>query len=529
MYVYNETVKNKWMNKWKIHVESTTPEVENKLITHVESATDRLDNANVRGDSGSSLNISNYSIRDHKVTKQDSSPPRPKVWIRRRSQTYHAVEKRAFEYCGYDVITTMDDQAKNWHSVWGLYQAIFPAMNNYLKTSMAPHQRVNHIPGTPTILGKSSLAIANITNTPPAFQLPSDYNKFTRFKASHPDWLWVKKNAKHRGVSIVSRPELITSKTPSFIQRYIDKPFLIDGHRFDIGIYTAITSLNPLRLYVFNDWHLRFCPEKYHPFDPKNRRKYVVESDSYLGPWDIRSINAYFTGHDVTRKTAFLQVLKDKGVDTVKLENELNDSIRKIYLNKENEFVKEYFSQYQYPRNFYELVRVDFLLDEDANIHLMEVNSSPAMVPGKHKLHVSMYEQITFSQLNLVGVCNPTSRDSLHLTNEPRDMQVSSKNIGVHPDKCSQSSCIKSCHEIECKLCKQCLSKDKQLILKQAFTEHEQRHGFSRIFPLPFSSQTSAQQWHHSTDETFNSLNSSNKWMSLWFHGKCLQDIRWCS
>ena len=33
----------------------------------------------------------------------------------------------------------------------------------------------------------------------------------------------------------------------SFVQEYIDKPFLIDGHKFDIGIYTTLTSVDPLR------------------------------------------------------------------------------------------------------------------------------------------------------------------------------------------------------------------------------------------------------------------------------------------
>ena len=38
--------------------------------------------------------------------------------------------------------------------------------------------------------------------------------------------------------------------------------------QFDIGIYTMITSMDPLRIYVFEgDVLLRFCPEKYHPFD----------------------------------------------------------------------------------------------------------------------------------------------------------------------------------------------------------------------------------------------------------------------
>ena len=33
----------------------------------------------------------------------------------------------------------------------------------------------------------------------------------------------------------------------SFVQEYISNPFLVDGYKFDIGIYTTLTSIDPLR------------------------------------------------------------------------------------------------------------------------------------------------------------------------------------------------------------------------------------------------------------------------------------------
>lgn len=40
--------------------------------------------------------------------------------------------------------------------------------------------------------------------------------------------------------------------TNTFIQEYIDNPLLIDGYKFDIGVYTIITSIDPLRVYMYN-------------------------------------------------------------------------------------------------------------------------------------------------------------------------------------------------------------------------------------------------------------------------------------
>ena len=47
------------------------------------------------------------------------------------------------------------------------------------------------------------------------------------------------------------------------ISRYVANPFLINGLKFDLRLYVCITSMDPWRIYIYNEGLVRFASEPY--------------------------------------------------------------------------------------------------------------------------------------------------------------------------------------------------------------------------------------------------------------------------
>lgn len=60
-------------------------------------------------------------------------------------------------------------------------------------------------------------------------------------------------------------------KKKAIVQRYLAKPYLINGNKFDLRIYVLVTGVDPLRVYIHDEGLTRISTSKYSLKNLDNR------------------------------------------------------------------------------------------------------------------------------------------------------------------------------------------------------------------------------------------------------------------
>ncbi|GJQ66397.1 hypothetical protein Trydic_g4417 [Trypoxylus dichotomus] len=405
----------------------------------------------------------------------------------------------------------------DWDLLWAHdypFQKLYSTLNN-----LKPHQKVNHFPGCGYITNKVDLATSNLKYIPRAFKLPDQKDALLEFVVNNTSVQFVQKNNDHRHIKLKNISNInLDEANGTFVQQYIDRPLLVSGYKFDIGIYTIITSVDPLRVYIYNgDALLRFCPLKYYPFDPQNIDKYVV-GDDYLPTWQVPDLDYYYNTLGFGMKESLNAYLRKKGKNPKIIWQQIEEALKIVILDKEPK-IADVVKKFTSKQNFFEMMRFDFVVDEDLRVYLMEANMSPNLSSAHFPPNKLLFEQVIYNLLSIVGVAVRSSKNGL-IGSEERNMESADKNIAVYPDQCSTNLCRKSCHSEDCQLCKNCLTAENRLDFLRAYNEHLNRGDCKRIFPPPINTLE--------LPLDFEDYSPKNQIMYKWFLGKCALDEHWC-
>ncbi|CAG9788390.1 unnamed protein product [Diatraea saccharalis] len=349
------------------------------------------------------LEILHTQNRNKECTK-GSVVQKPKYWVYSSSSDVdnkNGLLKHVhlvLERYGYEKTT---NSTPSWSLLWSHdypFRALYPSLHK-----LKARQMVNHFPGTGFITNKVDLATTDFKFIPKAFKLPQNKKTFLEYAAKNKHALFLEKHNQHRGVFIKNVSEIDLSSGESFVQEYVQKPYLVDGHKFDIGVYVVLTSVDPLRVYWYKgDVLFRYCPAKYYPFDAKDLDKYVI-GDDYLPTWKVPSLAHPYTALGFGMKSAFDIYAKSKGDNPSKMWQDVQRAISEVFVKKEKHIV-EALKQFSSPNNFFELMRFDLVIDEDMRVYLLEANMSPNLSSAHYPPNQLLYEQVLYNLFLITGV-----------------------------------------------------------------------------------------------------------------------------
>lgn len=234
------------------------------------------------------------------------SKQKKKISINLKMTKYQIVKQVTLENFLWKSVTNDD-----WDIVW----SDFYISEDYIRT-LSPHQKVNHFPGSYLLCKKNFLASHLIK----MWQiLPKDYDFFPR------TWIlpFSYKNLQEYAESFnykkvfIAKPEAscqgrgifltrkvfksLNERENYVVQEYIENPYLIDGLKFDLRLYVLIKSVEPLKVFLYQDGLARFATD---PFK-KPKKKNFLNLFMHLTNYSINKKNPKFQQNFIENEVEF--------------------------------------------------------------------------------------------------------------------------------------------------------------------------------------------------------------------------------
>lgn len=253
-----------------------------------------------------------------------------------------------------------------------------------------PWQRLNHFPKSTHITKKDGLA-RNLRRMrtsyggslfeffPLTFLLPNEYKKFvaefSKQDGGQQSNYWICKPTEQscgRGIFIFKDLGDLTYDCAVVVQKYIIKPFLISGYKFDLRLYAIVTSFHPFRLYIYHEGLVRFSTERFDLSSLDNRFSHLTNTSiNKSGPQYSTEKESIGTGCKWTLGK-LRHYLHKHNIDDRLLWHRITSIIIITLLSQVQEIPSN-------SSNCFELFGFDILIDEKLKPWLLEVNFSPAL------------------------------------------------------------------------------------------------------------------------------------------------------
>ncbi|KAJ0065016.1 hypothetical protein NL108_001002, partial [Boleophthalmus pectinirostris] len=264
------------------------------------------------------------------------------------------------------------------------------------------YQRINHFPGMGEICRKDCLA-RNMSKMikcqpqeysfiPKTWIFPAEYTQFQNYvkelrrKRKQKTFIVKPANgAMGHGISLIRNCEKLPAQEHFIVQEYLDKPFLMEGYKFDLRIYILVTSCDPLRIFLYNDGLVRMGTEKYHAPSEANLSQLYMHLTNY----SVNKHNENFERDETVDKGSkrsiswFTEFLRANDYDVAKFWGDISELVVKTLIVAEPHVLHAYrmCRPGQPPGSdsvCFEVLGFDIILDRKLKPWLLEINRAPS-------------------------------------------------------------------------------------------------------------------------------------------------------
>lgn len=303
-------------------------------------------------------------------------------------------------------------------------------------------RKVNHFPGSfnmgrkDRLWMKLNLATKKFGSEefgefhPRTFVLPMDYDELNSYWSKSKSKLFIMKppaSSRGNGIKVINNINQIPSnaywsnnqafqskKSTMIVQRYISNPCLLEnGQKFDLRIYVLLTSIDPLRVYIYREGLVRFASSKYNIQEDG-----IIDQFMHLTNYFInKNSHGYKINNDCDSLNGskwtlsrFWRHLEEHypDVDTKHLWSEIVDIIVKTVVCCEGSIARYSRPNCKNDYTSYELFGFDIILDENFKPWILEVNITPSL-KSDSDLDAGVKYRVIKDMFNLVGYNLPPS------------------------------------------------------------------------------------------------------------------------
>ena len=230
---------------------------------------------------------------------------------------------------------------------------------------------------------------------PRTWLIPEEINELESYMKDHPEEIFISKptaGSQGDGILLLRKfSELSMSMSNSklnelVVQKYLDKPLLIDGKKFDLRLYVLISNVKPMLAFLNQEGLSRFCTENYEKPTNENIKNYYMHLTNYsLNKLsnDFILTDELFDINNGSKQTlcSTWKALEKQGHNKDLIMKSIESLIVKFLVSMEPFIHFYYNTTFEGKDNgkCFHLLGFDILLDEDLKPWLLEINSNPSL------------------------------------------------------------------------------------------------------------------------------------------------------